>query len=126
VVTNQQGIGKGKMTEADLAKIHRNMKKMIRKTGGHIDRIYHCPDLESLQANCRKPGTDMGKRAKADFPEIDFDRSVMVGDADPDLLFGQNLGMTTVLIAAGAPETKVQAEHTFRDLMDFYLNFVKK
>ncbi|HNR09242.1 MAG TPA: HAD family hydrolase [Saprospiraceae bacterium] len=126
VVTNQQGIGKGKMTEADLANIHRNMKKVIRKSGGHIDRVYHCPDLESRQANCRKPNPDMGKWAKADFPEIDFDRSVMVGDTDMDLLFGKNLGMTTILIAASPAGSKDLAEHSFRDLMDFYLNFVKK
>lgn len=126
VVTNQQGIGKGKMTEADLKNVHRNMKKVIRKNGGHIDRIYHCPDLESGQPNCRKPNKDMGMWAKADFPEIHFEESVMVGDSDPDLLFGRHLGMATILLGEGHSGAKEKADYTFRDLMDFYLNFVKK
>ena len=126
VVTNQQGIGKGKMTEADLKSVHRLMKKVIRKKGGHIDKIYHCPDLESGQPNCRKPNKEMGMMAKADFPEIHFEESVMVGDSDPDLLFGRRLDMTTILIGADQSGAKEPADYAFRDLLDFYLNFVKK
>lgn len=126
VVTNQQGIGKGIMTKADLTGIHRNMKKIIRKNGGHIDRIYYCPDLESGQPNCRKPGIEMGMQAKADFPEIHFEESVMVGDSASDLLFGRSLGMTTILLGENQSEVKKQADYAFRDLMDFYLNFVNK
>ncbi|HOY19403.1 MAG TPA: HAD hydrolase-like protein, partial [Haliscomenobacter sp.] len=35
---------------------------------------------------------------KNEFPEIDFQRAVMVGDSVSDIAFGQNLGMSTVLI----------------------------
>jgi len=41
IVTNQQGIGKGIMTEDDLRDIHKYMLEEILKSGGRIDAIYH-------------------------------------------------------------------------------------
>jgi len=98
IVTNQQGIGKGLMTMEDLERIHKKMISEIEKAGGRIDAVYFCPDLEGEPDNCRKPGTIMAGRAKKDFPEIDFSRSIMAGDTENDLLFGKNAGMKTVLI----------------------------
>lgn len=98
IVTNQQGIGKGRMTEGDLKKIHENMLFKIEKAGGKIDKIYHCPELAINPNNCRKPGLTMAKRAKDDFPEIDFRKSVMAGDSKSDMEFGRNAGMETILI----------------------------
>jgi histidinol phosphatase-like enzyme len=40
----------------------------------------------------------MAELAQKEFPEIDFKKSIMVGDTDGDLNFGKNLGMKTVLI----------------------------
>jgi histidinol phosphatase-like enzyme len=40
----------------------------------------------------------MADLAKEQFPEIDFSKSIMVGDTDGDIEFGKNLGMKTVLI----------------------------
>lgn len=98
IVTNQQGIGKNLMTEGDLEAVHQKMMAEIDKTGGRIDKIYYCPDLAKSPENCRKPGLTMANRAKADFPEIDFRKSVMAGDTKSDLEFGRNAGMIPVLI----------------------------
>lgn len=96
LVTNQQGIGRGIMSTADLDAIHEHMLADIRKAGGRLDAVYHCPDLRDKTPNCRKPGPGMALRAKADFPEIDFRTSIMVGDMPDDILFGQRLGMYTI------------------------------
>ena len=40
----------------------------------------------------------MGLKAKEDFPEIDFKKSVMIGDSVSDMQFGKNLGMKTFYI----------------------------
>lgn len=40
----------------------------------------------------------MANHAKADFPEIDFRKSIMAGDTKSDLEFGRNAGMFPVLI----------------------------
>ena len=40
----------------------------------------------------------MGIEAKNKFPSIIFSKSVMIGDTNSDLLFGENLGMKTILL----------------------------
>lgn len=110
IVTNQQGIGKGLMSETDLEEIHRRMKREIREAGGRIDAIYVCPEIAGARASCRKPNTGMAEQARTDFPEIDFERSVMVGDSLSDMEFGGHLDMINVLIETKA-ETLRELEH---------------
>jgi histidinol-phosphate phosphatase family protein len=106
IVTNQQGIGKGLMTDQELNAVHQQMKKEVGQAGGRIDQIYYCADLASKTNNCRKPAPAMAWKAKADFPEIDFSRSVMVGDSISDMAFGQRLGMYNVLITTKQEESQ--------------------
>lgn len=98
VVTNQQGIGKGIMTEADLLVIHQKLMKEVTENGGRIDKIYHCPGLVKDNPPCRKPASGMGFQAREDFPEIDFAKSIIVGDSASDMEFGDRLGMKCVKI----------------------------
>lgn len=99
VVTNQQGIGKNIMSEDDLLNIHHKMLAKIEAADGKIDRVYCCPHLRTDDCNCRKPRIGMALQAKEDFPEIDFSRSVMVGDTPSDIEFGKRAGMHTVFIS---------------------------
>lgn len=98
VVTNQQGVGKGKMSRQQLDDIHDRMEKAVVEAGGRIDLILSCTDLSGQSPNCRKPNPDMAYQARAAFPQINFERSVMVGDSISDILFGERLGMTTVWV----------------------------
>lgn len=99
VVTNQQGIGKGLMTEVQLEKIHNEMRSEVEQGGGRIDAIYFCPDLKNSGSFYRKPAIGMGLRARKEFPGINFKRSIMAGDSYSDILFGYRLGMKTALIS---------------------------
>lgn len=77
------------------------MKKMLgdfRKAGSTIDRVYAALELKDSVPFRRKPHTKMAEMAQQEFPEIDFTKSIMVGDTDSDVRFGKNLGMKTVLI----------------------------
>lgn len=114
VVTNQQGVGKGLMTEQQLKEIHDFMLSGVAASGGKIDAVYFSPALKRDKALSRKPNIGMGLQAKKEFPEIDFKNSWMVGDSLTDLEFGKKLGMTTVLIAAD-PKTVAENDH----LIDF-------
>lgn len=98
VVTNQQGIGKGLMTEEDLKKVHDFMLSEIKKAGGRIDNIYFAPGLASPTNELRKPNIGMALQAQKDFPEINFSKSVMIGDSPSDMAFGKNAGMKTIFI----------------------------
>jgi histidinol-phosphate phosphatase family protein len=105
VVTNQRGIGKGLMSEDELNIIHSRMVDLVLKNGGRIDKIYFCPEILDTSF-CRKPNIGMAMMAKKDFPEIDFERSIMIGDSKSDMEFGKRLNMKTVLIGSnGAPFT---------------------
>jgi D-glycero-D-manno-heptose 1,7-bisphosphate phosphatase len=99
VTTNQRGIGRGLFTEADLQDIHHRMLEEVVAAGGRIDACYFCPHLQDApDCNCRKPLPGMALQAKAQFPEIVFSKSVLVGDSVSDIQFGKNLGMHTVHI----------------------------
>ena len=103
VVTNQKGVGKGLTKLEDLNTIHANMKAAIEEAGGRIDAIYFCADLNEDSPN-RKPNPGMGLMAKNDFPEIDFNKAIMIGNTISDMEFGRNLGVHTVFLPTTRPD----------------------
>ena len=92
IVTNQRGVGRGLMSEENLLDIHQRMICEIKKHNGRIDKIYYCTDLNDASPN-RKPNIGMALQAKKDFPNIDFSKSIMVGDSNSDMEFGRRAGM---------------------------------
>lgn len=104
IVTNQRGVGRGIMSAADLAQIHTCMMEQIEQHGGKISKIYVCTDVNTESIN-RKPNTGMAFRAQADFPDVDFTRSTMVGNSKSDMEFGRKLSLFTVLVGDKYPET---------------------
>ena len=107
VVTNQSGIGRGFLTEADLVAIHGHIARAFEARGTRIDAFYYCPhyELSSLPGYgglcaCRKPEPGMGRRAAADLG-LDLARSYMIGDKVEDMAFGRAIGATPVLVRTG-------------------------
>jgi len=87
------------MTEKDLLDIHSNMLNILSDKNIEIDKIYYCPhDYEKGDCICRKPKIGMALQAKKDFPDIDFKKSIMVGDSISDIEFCNNAGMISILI----------------------------
>lgn len=95
VVTNQQGVGKGLMTDADLDRVHARLRALLP---GLLDGVYACTALAGAPGDCRKPGPALAELAAAAHPGIALDRSVMVGDSDSDVAFGARVGMRTVYV----------------------------
>ena len=98
IVTNQQGIGKGIMSQNNLLFLHQRMIKEVEKAGGKIDKIYFCPHLEKDNCNCRKPKTGMIKKAILDFPEIEVKNSYLIGDSPSDIQVGKLAGLHTIKV----------------------------
>ena len=122
VVTNQQGIGKGLMTEGDLLGIHQQMIQSLQEQGAQIHKSYYCPHLKTEKCACRKPGTGMVNQAKVDFPTINFNQSILVGDSLTDIQLGCRLGMETVLIDTKTEDQLAIAEALKED-SEFYITY---
>ena len=118
VVTNQQGIAKALMTERNLLDIHAYMCDQILQTGGKIDKCYFASNMRDAENDIRKPKSAMALMAKQEFPEIDFQKSIMVGDTDSDIHFGKNIGMKTVRIKT-EEVIGVDADYTVKSLYEF-------
>lgn len=114
VVSNQQGVGKGLMTTAALNHIHEQMLAEVNAAGGRIDRIYTCTSLAEAHDPNRKPGIGMALQARADFPAIDFDRAIMVGDTKSDLLFAHKAGMAAIWIDHHTAEENAMPPFNYR------------
>lgn len=121
IVSNQRGVGRQLMTEENLREIHQHLQKEIESAGGRLDAIYYCTATDSRDIN-RKPNPGMAFRAKNEHPDIDFARSVMIGNKTSDMLFGRYAGMYTVFLATTNPETPFphpDIDLRFNSLMDF-------
>ncbi len=121
IVTNQAGVGKGLMTEKDLKEVHRLMLKTIDLLDGRIDKIYAAiahpeQDIDKM----RKPHTGMATSAQKDFPDIDFSKSIIVGDSVSDMQFGKNTGMKTVFVEGkGEDHSIIAPDYVVNSLKDF-------
>lgn len=108
VVTNQQGVGKGLMTETDLQQLHTQMIQAVAAAGGRIDAVYYCPHLANANCTCRKPAIGMALQAQQQFSNIVLADSIMVGDSVSDLLFGRAAGSKTVFVTNNNNQTLPQ------------------
>ncbi len=123
VVTNQAGIGKGLMSDLDLQTIHNQMIVEISANHGRVDKAYYCPHLAYAKCACRKPASGMAFSAKADFPTIDFQKAIIVGDSLSDMEFGKKLGIATVLVAGKMEEFAAQQNTTVSLRVDSLMAF---
>jgi histidinol-phosphate phosphatase family protein len=97
LVTNQRGVGKGVMSDADLAKVHAHMMQGVLEAGGRIDLILACTSVSEEDPR-RKPNPGMFYEACSLFPDIDAKSSVMLGDAPSDAAFAKNCGIPFILL----------------------------
>ena len=104
VVSNQRGIALGLYRAEDVDRIHAQLQKELEAHGAQIDGFYFCPHDKGA-CNCRKPLPGLFQQAQAQFPDIQPESSVMIGDSLSDIEFGRNLGMTTIFIE-GDPKAR--------------------
>ena len=128
IITNQQGISKGLMTVNDLEIIHKFMHNELSKFSARIDDVFFCPDKKEDKSLFRKPNVGMALAARRKYPDINFKKTIMVGDSITDMMFGKKLNMLTVFISDDLNEVKKNAsliDYHFKSLFEFLLNFKK-
>ena len=102
LISNQQGVGKGLMTRADLAAIETRMAEALRhEAGARLDRCYYSTELASENSPRRKPGPGMLLEAAEDFG-LTLADTVFAGDSPTDIAAGHAAGVgATVLLLSG-------------------------
>ena len=91
LITSQQGVGKGLMTQADLDAIHAHLQAVLASHRASFDLIHSCTHLAG-SCTCRKPAPQMVLDAVIALP-IDLPASAMVGDHDRDIVMARNAGV---------------------------------
>jgi histidinol-phosphate phosphatase family protein len=102
VVSNQAGVARGAMTEADLAAIHRAMTEEVAAAGGKIEAIYYCPHDWNAGCECRKPKPGLLFQAQRDF-NLDLSRTIFLGDDERDTQAADSAGCSFGRISASRP-----------------------
>ena len=92
VVTNQRGIARGLMSEADLGLVHAALREHLRAAGAPLEGIYHCPHDRDAGCPCRKPAPGLLLRAAAEL-NLDLTGSLLIGDSASDIAAARAAGV---------------------------------
>lgn len=81
VITNQSGIARGMLTEADYEAVRARLDALLAEHELALTASYHCPHLPDLTGpcECRKPGTLLHRQAAREHG-LDLATSVFIGD----------------------------------------------
>jgi D-glycero-D-manno-heptose 1,7-bisphosphate phosphatase len=97
IISNQAGIARGALTQADLMDIHERMQAEAAKAGGRIEAIYYCPHDWDEGCECRKPKPGMLFQAQRDFG-LDLSRTLFIGDDVRDAQAADAAGCPAALV----------------------------
>jgi D-glycero-D-manno-heptose 1,7-bisphosphate phosphatase len=97
VISNQSGIGRGVITQAQYEVVARRIADQLSDYGIYT-ATYYCPHSPDNHCECRKPSPSLLLRAARDL-EIDLTRSYMIGDRLTDVEAGAAAGCRTILLA---------------------------
>ncbi|MDB5622558.1 MAG: histidinol-phosphate phosphatase family protein [Devosia sp.] len=111
VATNQPGIAKGFLSEADVADAHKRVDALLGAEHAYVHGYYVCPHHPQggfvgerpelkIACDCRKPAPGLLLQAAAQF-NIDLGRSFIVGDRTPDFGAGEAAGVCTIGVRTG-------------------------
>tara|TARA_B100002052_G_scaffold37188_1_gene29285 strand:+ start:636 stop:1178 length:543 start_codon:yes stop_codon:yes gene_type:complete len=103
MITNQSGVGRGLIKEADLLQINDFIMGELINNKIPLKKIYYCTDHPDFATERRKPGTGMFLEASKDF-DINLGNCLMIGDSVSDIEPAINLEMDSMLVRTGNGE----------------------
>lgn len=121
VVSNQGGVARGKLSEADVQAVNERIAGLVKATSGStIDRFYYCPyhpegKIKKYRREhpWRKPGPGMLLQAAQDL-QLDLGRSWLIGDEPHDIQAASAAGVRAILLT-GADDTRGSSSHDDTD-----------
>jgi D-glycero-D-manno-heptose 1,7-bisphosphate phosphatase len=131
VITNQSGIARGWLTQADYEAVRARLDELLAAEGARIDGTFMCPHLPDITGpcDCRKPGLKLYREAIAQFG-IEPRDSLFVGDRWRDVAPGVALGGRTILldVTSTPPEDRargvdagIPTAHSLGEAVDQFL-----
>lgn len=123
IVTNQSGIGRGRISEEEFKAVQARLLELIG--GEWIDAVYFCPDLPDQPSTRRKPLPGMILEAAREL-NLDLKGSWMIGDKAADVQCGVAAGVRSILVRTGYghsenPDKAAFVADSFRSAVDFIL-----
>ena len=109
VVSNQDAIAWGWMTERDLRRVHAKMLRDLTAARVVVENVYYCPHEREDGCACRKPRPGMLLAACKDLGVTPRD-AWMVGDRTDDVRAGKAVGAFTALVGDAKRRVKHDAE----------------
>ncbi len=100
VISNQSGIGRGKLTEVDAQLINDRLDSLLRAKGVEILAWYLCPHSPDVSCTCRKPLPGMPTIAAREW-QISLPGSYVIGDKRSDIETADAIGGTGILLTTG-------------------------
>jgi histidinol-phosphate phosphatase family protein len=91
IVSNQSGIGRGLITEAEARAVHERVLAVFARAGVAFAGAYYCPHAPDAGCACRKPAPGLLLDAARELG-LDLAGSVMLGDKASDIVAGQAAG----------------------------------
>ena len=93
VVTNQSGIGRGLLTEAQVAAVNERIEALL----GPFDGWFVCPHTDEAGCPCRKPAPGLIRRAAAELG-VPASDCVVIGDIGSDVHSAAAAGAAAILV----------------------------
>ncbi|GAC1651582.1 MAG: hypothetical protein NVS4B3_12540 [Gemmatimonadaceae bacterium] len=116
VVTNQSGIARGYLTEAEYLLVAARLNDVLAEHGAEIVASYHCPHHPDRPegCRCRKPGRLLYDRAITDLG-LDASKSLFAGDRLRDIQAAATFGGVGILVpmAETSAADRIVAERDF-------------
>lgn len=103
IISNQSGVARGLITEAQMNAVHARVVELFATGGVRFTGAYYCPHAVDAGCRCRKPAPGMLLDAAAEHG-LDLASSAMVGDRESDLDAGRNAGVRTVVMFESWPQ----------------------
>jgi len=100
IVSNQQGVARGLITEADLAAIETEILRQVHAAGGEIVAFEYCKHLAEENCDCRKPKPGMLLDLQRRFG-FSLKDTPYIGDSPKDVQAALAAGCRSILVLSG-------------------------
>lgn len=117
LLSNQSGIGRGRITLDQLQAIHKRMEELLAAEAVQLDAAFYCPHTPDDHCTCRKPHPGMIQAAQK-YMALDLSRAAMIGDKPADIQLARNAGITPIQLFLPGRECLTDAAYTATDLLD--------